>query len=157
MGADLFDTETTGKDFDEAFQRAVDNAFYDYGHAGYTGSICEKPGAYLIPTPKGTKAYDVMRVIVDAQGWDEPLRMNPSNPEFAERQKKHHEQTAVAFKQVVKWFGHDEAEKIVTMSDDKWADAVGIELNVGEQGRIPLDGFRGRSVRRFLFFGWASC
>ncbi len=157
MGADLFESESSGKDFDEAFHHAVEGAHYAFGHSGYSGSICEKPGAYLIPTPKGTKAYDVMSVIVDAQGWDEPRRpgTNP-DPEFAERQKKYHEQTAAAFKQVVKWFGHDEAEKIVNMSDDKWADAVGIELADDEHGRIPMRRPIPKSVRRFLFFGWAS-
>ena len=143
MGADRFETESTGKDFDEAFQRAVDNAFYDYGHAGYTGSICEKPGAYLIPTPKGMKAYDVMNVILDAQGifvWDAAT-----------------ESQAAAFKQVVKWFGQDEAEKIVNMSDDKWDDAVGIELADDEYGLTPVWHPIPKNEKRFLFFGWASC
>ena len=150
MGAERFETEASGKDLAEAFKNAVDAAFWDFGHAGYTGTICEKPGAYLISTPKGMKAWEVKDVIEDAQGWDNPRSTWPHmKPEFVEQQNKYYEQTTAAFKQLVKWFGHDEAEKIVKMSDDKWDDAVAIELADDEHPKDDGECW-------FLFFGWAS-
>ena len=152
MGAEQFEVMSNGKDLAEAFTRAVDAAFYDYGHSGYTGSICEKPGVYLIPTPKGVTAQDVAEAIVDAQGWDNPRSVWPDmKPEFVEQQNKHYELADAAFAKVAKWFGQDEAEKIVKMSDDKWDDAVAIEMTANE---YPKDDATGD--RWFFFFGWAS-
>ena len=153
MGAEQFEVMSNGKDLAEAFTRAVDAAFYDYGHAGYTGSICEKPGAYLIPTPKGMTAQDVAEAIVDAQGWDNLRSEWPDmKPEFVEQQNKYYELADAAFAKVAKWFGHDEAEHIVRLSDDKWDDAVAIELTTDECPKAAEKD----DDRWFLFFGWAS-
>ena len=153
MGAEQFEVMSNGKDLAEAFTRAVDAAFYDYGHAGYTGSICEKPGVYLNPTPKGVTAQDVAEAIVDAQGWDNPRSVWPDmKPECVEQQNKHYELADAAFAKVAKWFGQDEAEKIVKMSDDKWDDAVAVEMTANEcPTAAEQDG-----DRWFFFCGWAS-
>lgn len=150
MGAEQFEIEANGKDVKEAFRHASDAAFYDYGHAGYTGTIAEKDSAYLIPTPSGTKAWDVKDVIETAQGWNQTVHVWPT--QTAEQQAKQievHQDSKEAFQKVVKWFGHDEAEKIVTMSDDKWDSAIAIELTDDEQPKNDGE-------RWFLFFGWAS-
>jgi len=42
MGADSFFTVAQGKNAKEAFRRAKENAQYEYGHRGYTGTIAEK-------------------------------------------------------------------------------------------------------------------
>ena len=153
MGAEQFEVMSNGKDLAEAFTRAVDAAFYDYGHAGYTGSICEKPGVYLIPTPKGVTAQDVAEAIVDAQGWDNPRSVWPDmKPEFVEQQNKYYELADAAFAKVAKWFGQDEAEKSVRMSDDKWDDAVAVEMTANE---CPTAAEKDDD-RWFFFFGWAS-
>ena len=53
---------------------------------------------------------------------------------------------------IAKWFGQDEAEKIVKMSDDKWDDAVAVEMTANEcPTAAEQDG-----DRWFFFFGWAS-
>ena len=149
MGADQFEIEASGKDIGEAFLRAVDAAFYDYGHAGYTGTICEKPGAYLVPTPPGMKAWEVKDVIEAAQGWYNVPHVWPTQTTAQKaKQIEAHQNSKDAFQKIVKWFGHDEAEKIVHLSDDKWDDAIAIELTDDEH---PKDG-----ERWFLFFGWAS-
>jgi len=150
MGAEQFEIEANGKDVKEAFLRAVDAAFYDYGHAGYTGTICEKDSVYLVPTPPGMKACDVKDVIVTAQGWNNVPHIWPGQkPELVAKQEEYRNDSKEAFQKVVKWFGHDEAEKIVNMSDDKWDSAIAVELTDDE---YPKDD----SGRWFLFFGWAS-
>ena len=42
MGAESFQVNAIGKTAQEAFRSAVDQAAYEYGHAGYTGTIAEK-------------------------------------------------------------------------------------------------------------------
>lgn len=42
MGAESFYEIFSGKNSRDAFQKAVENALYEHGHSGYTGSIAEK-------------------------------------------------------------------------------------------------------------------
>lgn len=51
MGGNTFETGAKGKSANEAFRAAVKQAQYDYGHAGYTGTIAEKQGFVEIPIP----------------------------------------------------------------------------------------------------------
>lgn len=44
MGAAEFVTEASGKTMQEAWDTAKEKALYDHGHAGYSGTIAEKPG-----------------------------------------------------------------------------------------------------------------
>ena len=44
MAAQEFEHAAKGKTMAEAFNTAVEEAAYDYGHAGYTGTIAEKMG-----------------------------------------------------------------------------------------------------------------
>lgn len=44
MGAEFFEVVVKAKSPEAAFVSAQRQAFYDYGHAGYTGTIAEKPG-----------------------------------------------------------------------------------------------------------------
>lgn len=54
MGAETFFTKARGKSAQEAFDEAVRRAQYDYGHAGYTGTIAEKSSFVEFPNiPEG--------------------------------------------------------------------------------------------------------
>jgi hypothetical protein len=53
MGADPFIVGARGEDAKTAFNRAVENAAYEYGHGGYTGTIAEKDSFIEIELPKG--------------------------------------------------------------------------------------------------------
>lgn len=53
MGAEYFETRAQGKSAGEAFKLAQDQAFYDHGHNGYTGSIAEKPGFVMVDRQPG--------------------------------------------------------------------------------------------------------
>ena len=52
MGADVFMVEASGKTAGEAFRAAQDEAYYLYGHGGYTGTIAEKNEFVSIEFPK---------------------------------------------------------------------------------------------------------
>jgi len=49
MGATTFFTYGYGKDAKEAFRRSVEEAKWERGHGGYTGTIAEKSSYVTIP------------------------------------------------------------------------------------------------------------
>lgn len=51
MGADTFMQSGKGKTAKEAFSNAVNDAQYDHGHGGYTGTIAEKTSYVEIQIP----------------------------------------------------------------------------------------------------------
>lgn len=55
MSAEIFIQVATGKNAVEAFNAAVEQAAYNYGHAGYTGTIAEKNNFVAISLPKKGK------------------------------------------------------------------------------------------------------
>jgi hypothetical protein len=57
MGADTFFTKETGTSAQDAFRNAVEQACYDHGHSGYTGTIAEKHEFVVIPLPSGEAPY----------------------------------------------------------------------------------------------------
>lgn len=59
MGALTFESYAEGTDVDKAFQAAVDQALYDHGHSGYTGTIAEKDSYVIIEsTPLSPEAAE---------------------------------------------------------------------------------------------------
>lgn len=50
MGAQVFTEFRQGLDAAAAFRAAVEQAGWDYGHAGYSGTIAEKGDFVLIPS-----------------------------------------------------------------------------------------------------------
>jgi hypothetical protein len=58
MGAEQFRERSDIKDVRKAFEECREAALYDYGHAGYTGTIAEK-GAYVVfAVPAGHTARE---------------------------------------------------------------------------------------------------
>lgn len=55
MGASYFCVRSKGRTAQEAFDAAVEEARYDYGHAGYTGTLAEKTSFVMIEPPTGDR------------------------------------------------------------------------------------------------------
>ena len=53
MGAEAFESWGKGKTAKEAFQNARDQACYEHGHSGYSGTIAEKNTFKEFPVPEG--------------------------------------------------------------------------------------------------------
>lgn len=53
MGAENFTNIAEGKTPEAAFLTAKEEAFYDHGHSGYTGTIAEKDEFVMIDLPAG--------------------------------------------------------------------------------------------------------
>lgn len=68
MGASTFDNYVqTDKSLREAFRECVEQAEYDHGHSGGSGTIAEKTSVTLIASVETLKeAYDMMNELIDS-------------------------------------------------------------------------------------------
>lgn len=110
MGATVFAVKTDVDDVAAAYSILVEQAYWEYGHGGYTGTIAEKNGYVTFEPPDGVNADDVHDEIESNCYFKEEGRwygMRPSD-------------------QLIAWFGPDEAEKLIRIYDDKWGPAVAI-------------------------------
>lgn len=76
MGAEQFQAEACGKTAAEAFAAAQEEARYDHGHSGYTGTIAEKTSFVMAKTPAAVERrsgvpgpYDVADAIEAGAEW----------------------------------------------------------------------------------------
>jgi hypothetical protein len=67
MGANSFSTAAFGKTPQEAFHAAQDQARYEHGHGGYTGTIAEKYGFEQVALPKGVTLPSFLKLLDEAQ------------------------------------------------------------------------------------------
>lgn len=65
MGASTFFDRVKGRTAKEAFQKAVEEALYYYGHEGYTGTIAEKSSFVMISVPAGKKPEDYANELIN--------------------------------------------------------------------------------------------
>ena len=69
MGAQEFFQRAKGKTAKDAFLMARDQAAYEHGHGGYTGTLAEKSGFIEIPVPDGKDPHDFAN---DLMQYDDP-------------------------------------------------------------------------------------
>ena len=67
MGADNFSVHASGKNANDAFRSAVQDAQYEYGHGGYSGTIAEKHSFKMIALPEGKEPYDYADELIDKE------------------------------------------------------------------------------------------
>ena len=99
MGAEQFFTRETGATAREAFKNAVEEAQYEHGHGGYTGTIAEKDGFTMSRKPAD----------FPAQSWAGMVDMFDED----DTDQEHYYELKRDFK----------------VYDDKWANALCIEDN----------------------------
>jgi hypothetical protein len=99
-----------------AFSEAYEQAAYDYGHAGYTGTIAEKPGAIHFVLPEGVTPEEALSALQNSYAyWDSGLRTEVPGkvPEWAGRMKPG------------AW------ERMADVYNDKWGEAVAFKTEDG--------------------------
>ena len=70
MGAEQFSARASGRTAQEAFGRAVQEAQYEHGHGGYTGTIAEKSKFKMLAPNAGESPKDcIRRCLDDDAGW----------------------------------------------------------------------------------------
>jgi hypothetical protein len=141
MGAVNFYCEAEGKTLSEAFRSAVDEAYYEYGHRGYTGTIAEKSGVTLIDIPLnalpdtgnergiGERVASAFAYFIE----DDSLSA-PAEYEWAVLAKA----DAIALRDAI---GAREFERMAEIWDEKWGNALAFRL----------------AENKFAFCGMASC
>ena len=65
MGAQIFCQYIDGTDAEDSFFRAREAAAWEYGHAGYTGSLAEKDDFIMIDVPKGRDPEEYANELID--------------------------------------------------------------------------------------------
>lgn len=76
MGAQEFSVIQTGRTAQDAFTKARDRALYDWGHAGYTGTIAEKDG-FKVMGQLSSRYLDYLEVYLDrTEDWYRSTRKN---------------------------------------------------------------------------------
>ena len=58
MGADTFMVHASGTNAQRAFLAAKEDAYYEFGHGGYSGTIAEKDSIVTIPLPESIDIND---------------------------------------------------------------------------------------------------
>jgi hypothetical protein len=143
MGAVNFYCEAEGKTLSEAFRSAVDEAYYEYGHRGYTGTIAEKGGVteFRIPLdclpelPDGLNPSLAMRVdgamcflceCSDDTDIDEAL-----SEDIQSEWSKQAQADARALREAM---GRKEFARMMDIWYEKWGNAVGFRIDEGVYG-----------------------
>lgn len=78
MGASSFIDISVGETMGKAFLAAVEQAQYDYGHAGYTGTIAEKGEYTVFTVPPGITSWLELEKVIDKTIW--PSEMAEDDP-----------------------------------------------------------------------------
>lgn len=104
MGAEQFESIAKGATIEEAFQKARDEAFYEYGHRGYTGTIAEKQEFRVFTVPENVLPRTFARWV------SEPTQYVDEIPHKL----------------------LDYVNQAADIYDDKWGPAVAIKLEEGE-------------------------
>lgn len=65
MGADVFYSQATGRNAQEAFRAAKEEAYWEHGHGGYSGSIAEKGSFVIINLPEGREAFEFADELIE--------------------------------------------------------------------------------------------
>ncbi len=126
MGADQFSNIGFGKTATEAFSSLREEAAYEHGHGGYSGTIAEKHTFREFKLPTGMTARDFLQKI---ENWndDETITGNPNFYTFRN-----------AFK----------------LYDDKWGPALCLQLTPEDikfwAVKVP------KGCKAYIFSGWAS-
>lgn len=151
MGATNFHNIELGKDAKTAFNKAVEQALWEYGHGGYTGTIAEKGGFVDCGQLGRNYADHIEGHIFNVQDagyeqWDEKSKRWRVDEKAKQRAINKVPETIR--KQVL---------KAAPIHDDKWGPAVCFEI-VGTKAKAIKEryGRKGTHDKVFLFIGMAS-
>jgi hypothetical protein len=143
MGACDFETANEGETMREAFGRAQEDARYEDGHGGYTGTIAEVGGFLDTGAPPDGVSFEELRnAVFDAEYADD----NPTHTVLVVRDVAN-TRTGLMVKQrsyetrkgenptiaiAVEHYGKRKWENMVGCLHDKWGPCVGVEIEAGK-------------------------
>ena len=114
MGASEFINVAEGKTADAAFKKLVEQAQWENGHGGYSGTIAEKRSIAEFSRPKGMRRATVIEAV---RALRRIMHDDDGDPKTAPVQAKYPKLPIGAMFEVY---------------DDKWGPALAIQLRKGE-------------------------
>lgn len=165
MGACDFMNVGCGKSAQEVFSQLRDDAAYEHGHGGYTGTIAEKSSFTMLPTPNTRlDIRDLTECAISNEDtytvWRK-LKEGEADPGWGSRTKYSNDGTTTTFvpeKKKIPDSLKPWVERAARAADDKWGPAACVEIT-GKQAKEIKErsGFKGkRGIKVFAFFGLAS-
>ncbi len=159
MGACDFSIDNFGPNLGAAYHKQVNSDQYNFGHAGYTGTLAEKDGVILIDRPPRITAGRLVDTIVDARQW---MFWLDTDEKYQHLYAKPKARCRGAWDRLNNWYpprgfkqGVMDARDLCKIYDDKWGPALAVEQSPAEKQKRWSDLPRGSKT--FLFFGLASC
>lgn len=176
MGADFFETTATGRNSREAFRQAREDAGYESGHGGYSGTIYEKHDYVLFTLPPRLTAKRLVSLVCEveyegvADNWNltQAKRYAATAPKGQVRKAKaalrqaerDHAKSVKRAERFWKALSPEVAELVReaarVANDDKWGPAAAVELRGSEAAAVRKYRNVKRGEKVFLFFGYAS-
>lgn len=147
MGSCDFVVLSHGKTASQAFDRVADEARYEYGHEGYTGTIAEKSGFVVFDLPSRVMASKVLAALQ----WAGDADMEPVGSDAAIVKRARRDRAWLVSK-----FGEVTTAEMIRRYNDKWGPAVGFQVTGKQAERYRLYNTMKRGERVWLFCGWAS-
>lgn len=154
MGAADFEAIGLGQTVSKAFVAAVQDAQYEYGHGGYTGTIAEKGDFELFVLPPRVDPFKVARSAWQA----ESMRNREEHPEWYARCEKPTAEERKALSWLRDRLGKAQADRIIDrITGDKWGPCAAFEVKGSKATEIKRrHGRAGTRDKVFLFVGLAS-
>lgn len=164
MGADYANGYGTGRTPDEAFREAHDEAAWECGHGGYTGTLAEKD-SYIyfgrLPARMTPERFEQLASDYDQfrqHGfWEESIyKKNEHNWTVFDRRIKHRTdprpkslRTPEFASMLIRWF--------LVADGDKWGPAAAVRLNgKDEREHKALHGHKHTRAKAYFFAGYCS-
>jgi len=174
MGAEDFSIGALGKTAEDAFSRAIEDARYEHGHGGYTGTIAEKAGDgfVMFAIKARTNPLDVVGKLRDAQDAfayeQDPDSEWTRKPTAKQRNALAWLRDRVSVVPVKRnpdpySYGYkprpsDAAITLIECTNSKYGACACIEVTGQRAAKIKEQrGRKGTHDKVFLFFGMASC
>ena len=149
MGAVRFGIQARGETAKKAFENAKEQAQYERGYDGYTGTIAEKHNYKKISVPKGKDPIDYANKLLNEDDERIANKWGPAGCVLVEESTKTKaikKAKKLAIKNQCEYMVH--IEKVLT-SRDTLEEVVNPKKLKSNEGEPKGD--------LYYFFGWASC
>lgn len=162
MGASDYSSISAGKTPEAAFRSAVEQAQWEDGHSGYTGTIAEKQGAGFIMLPALPARWTTQKVedLISQARYGESYRTANGTYKIRKgsQQKARDLLAEWLFNGGAIHFGGGSrgVDTLLAYADDKWGAALCVEVASSERRAYRIQNSLSRGERVFSFFGTAS-
>lgn len=143
MGGEWVVDYGVGDNVKGAHAKAHDQAAWDHGHGGYTGSLAEKPKYEFFELPPDLDPHQLL-------SWIEHTEWNWTTSTDPRRTSKPclPDEVPAQYRELV--------EKVFLVSDDKWGPCAAVEIpekwRTGNEKAYKAE----KGEKLYMFFGWAS-